>query len=104
MIKKQYVAFKHQSIVGFVVYCVTIIVIISFVNFYDGWLYKSHIILENFEFHTMSCVLLIMGFISIILSLSPNFMEDYLTVKKERYVILQFSLDLRENPTFGQSC
>ena len=74
-VKKQRFAFRFQSIACFIIFGSSLVVTWFFIFFNEEWAYSSTMILDNIGFNIIMLTCLIVGFISLLLSLEPNVFE-----------------------------
>ncbi|XP_040575336.1 uncharacterized protein [Lepeophtheirus salmonis] len=73
IVNLQYKTFKYQAILSFCCYGPSLMAILGIINFYKGYNYDGHIILDNLSFNVNVGFVLFMGFVSIFLSFKPSF-------------------------------
>jgi hypothetical protein len=75
MIKIQYKTFKLQTLASFISYTITLIVVLVYVNSpctFPDFRYNQEIILSNQEFNVYGVGILVMGSLSLLLSMTPK--------------------------------
>ena len=78
-IDRQYLTFGYQTIASVVIYVPTLITIFIIINFdttgfMEQWKCSPHIVFDNYQFILCIVKVISMGFISLVLSYSPNFL------------------------------
>ena len=73
----QNITFREQTFASCFVYIPTLITILVLVNTRKSHCYDSEVIYDNLEFNTHLIVLIAMGLISAVLSLSPNIFQGF---------------------------
>ena len=94
-IDRQYLTFWYQTIASVVIYVPTLIIIFIIINFdttgfMEQWKCDSQIIFDNYEFKLYILQVISMGFISLILSYSPNFLSGFESLVKRVGQILRY--------------
>ena len=75
-------AWRFQCLVTLVVYGTSLAVVASLANFVPGWNYDGGIIFNNIEINVKIFVAVIMGILSLLMSLKPDMIDDIVS----RYV------------------
>ena len=94
-IDRQYLTFWYQTIASVVIYVPTLIITFIIINFdttgfMEQWKCDSRIIFDNYEFKLYILQVISMGFISLILSYSPNFLSGFESLIKRVGQILRY--------------
>jgi hypothetical protein len=85
LIKLQYKIFYEQTWLSIAVYVPSLVAMLYVVNFVPTWGYDTNVILSNLTFNVATAVIIVMGFVSLALSVEPDYtkmvkkMADYLT-------------------------
>ena len=94
-IDRQYLTFWYQSIASVAIYVPTLIIIFMIINFdttgiMEQWKCDSSIVIDNYEFTLRIFKVISMGFISLVLSCSPNFLSGFESLVKRIGKILRY--------------
>ena len=94
-IDRQYLTFWYQSIASVAIYVPTLIIIFMIINFdttgiMEQWKCDSSIVIDNYEFTLRIVKVISMGFISLVLSCSPNFLSGFESLVKRIGKILRY--------------
>ena len=68
----QFYTWKFQCIVTCIVYILSLAVVAILINFAQDWKYDEGIIFDNYEINTKICMSMLMGVISLLLSMKPD--------------------------------
>ena len=85
----------YQSIASVAIYVPTLIIIFVIINFdttgfMEQWKCDSSIVIDNYEFTLRIVKVISMGFISLVLSCSPNFLSGFESLVKRIGKILRY--------------
>ena len=71
----QFYTWKFQGIVSSIVYILSLAVVAILINFAQDWKYDDGIIFDNYEINTKICISIVMGIISLLLSMKPDIID-----------------------------